>query len=248
MSYSPDEEIIDAEFVEVPLERAEPTDSAEVIDVVAEVAEEAIPDGEFTPPPIPPGQIQVPAEVAAAILESTEGDVLTNQFLIDFLNGLSAQKIAETAAQSENGTSDLDSTLKAYENLQHPVDQDDVTPRKAVRGWLAKFDISQTLMAAMATSFLVKEEGWDAMMLSPIYRDQGISPYIKGWQNKAMNKVFKRFNLYMVVACEKYDDGVWVFGFKRVDHPDMVIRIARQDDLDYETAAAMAFTTYLRKL
>jgi hypothetical protein len=251
MSYRPDEEIIDAEFVEVPMEKAESTasesDVLEVPEIVAEGIAQEIPEGMEMPPQMPPqmpGQMQLPADVAAALLESTEGDTLTNQVLIDFLNSLSAQKLAENTS----GEGNLDETLKNYENLQNPIDNEQVVSRKNVKAWLNRYDVSQTLMDAMAKSFLVTEEGFQAMMMSPIFKDQPVAPFIRAWNNKAMNKVFKRFNLWLMLSCFKKEENAWMFGIKRLDHPDMVIRIAKTDDMDYETAAGMAFCSYLREL
>jgi hypothetical protein len=161
---------------------------------------------------------------------------------IDFLNQIN----------TENPTmADIQTVLNAYKALPTVLPNDSVITRTEVRGYLNQYKVSRTLMNTIANSILVRAEGWQALMLSPVDTDQVIAPYIKGWRNKAMNKVFKRFDLYLAAAYEKHEvnePALWVFGFKRLNHPDTVIQITRQDDLDYATAAAMAFVTYIRKL
>lgn len=235
----PGEEIIDADYIEVPLTPADTT--ASVVGEAATVSSEPI---DRLPPEMPPSpnHMQLDPEIAAALTEAGEGGVITNQALIDFLNGLSAQKQAEVAA----GGGTADSTLAAYEALQNK-DAEEAVARKQAKYWLNKFDIGQSLLKSIANSILVTPEGWYAMMMAPQYHDQPLSPYIRGWDNKAMNKLFKRIDLYHALAT--YNEPTdWTFGFQRHRHPVMTVKIQRTDNLDYETACGMAFATYLQHL
>jgi len=242
----PGEEIIDADYIEVPLTPADTTVS--VVGEAATVSPEPIDmtasSVDMPPPEMPPSpnHIHLDPEIAAALTEAGEGGVITNQALIDFLNGLSAQKQTEVAA----GGGNADSTLAAYEALQNK-EAEQAVARKQAKYWLNKFDIGQSLLKSIAKSILVTNDGWYAMMMAPQYNDQPLSPYIRGWDNKAMNKLFKRIDLYHALAT--YNEPTdWTFGFQRLRHPVMTVKIQRIDNMDYETACGMAFATYLQHL
>ena len=222
--------------------------------------EEARPEGMPEGMPPPPNQMQLPPEIAQALMASAEGEgnVITDQTLIDFLNGLSAQKRAESQLGEgdevvmdvdENGNAvprqDVNSMMRQYEQLNTGA-QFDVVTRQNVKAWLGRFDISQSLMKSIATTVLVNDQGWYSLMMAPVYKDQPISPFIRSFDNKALTKLFKRLDLYQMLACQ--NDEEWSFGFHRNNQPAMVIKICREPNLDYEIAAGMAFATYLKQL
>ncbi|MGI9213889.1 MAG: hypothetical protein ACR2HF_15590 [Methylococcaceae bacterium] len=210
--------------------------------------------------PPPSNQMQLPPDVAQAMMASAEneGGTITDPALINFLNGLIVQKQAETHPNDsdevvvdvdEHGNAvpqqDFNGMLRQYEQL-NTGGWFDVVARQNVKGWLSQFDISQSLMKSIAGSILVNDQAWYSLMMVPVYKDQSTSPFIRSLDNKALTKLFKRIDLYQMLACQRDDE--WSFGFHRNNQPAAVMKIRCEPNLDYITAAGMALATYLRLL